>query len=190
MRPALACWRPNDPKRLQLLHELVPQAATVGVLMNPSEASSAQDLNDMKAAANIIGQHLVILNAGTQAELASSFASLRQQGIGALLITTNPYFEGRRDEIAAMAAQYAVPALYPWREYVDAGGLISYGTNFLESYHQAGLYAGRILKGAKPADLPVVQPTRFELVINLITAKALGLTVPASLQVAADDVIE
>ncbi len=179
-----------DPKRLQLLRELLPQASTIGVLVNASGSSVPQDLNDMKAAADLNGQHLVILDADTESELASTFAALRQQGIGALLITTNPYFEGHRDQIVALAARHAVAVLYPWREYVDVGGLVSYGTSFTESYRQAGLYAGRILKGEKPADLPVVQPTKFELVINVKTAKSLGITFPPTFLAIADEVIE
>jgi putative ABC transport system substrate-binding protein len=144
----------------------------------------------MKAAADVNGQRLVVLNAGTESELASTFVSLRQQGIGALLITTNPYFEGRREQIVALAALHAVPVLYPWREYVDVGGLISYGPSFTESYRQAGLYTGRILKGEKPTDLPVVQAVNVELVINLKTAKSLGITFPLTFLGRANEVIE
>jgi putative ABC transport system substrate-binding protein len=144
----------------------------------------------MKAAADLIGQRLVILNAGTDAELDTALASLQPQGIGALLITTNPFFEGRRERLVALAERYRVPVLYPWREYVTIGGLISYGTSFTESYRQAGLYVGRILKGESPANLPVVQATKFELLVNLKTAKTLGLTVPNTLLAGADEVIE
>jgi len=178
-----------DAKRLQLLHELVPRASTIGIIGNPkSPALSA--LPEMKAAADANGQRLVILEAQTDADLEATFASLQSRGIDALLVTTNPFYEGRRDQIVALAKRYSVPVLYPWREYSVAGGLISYGTSFTESYRQAGLYVGRILKGEKPADLPVVQATKFELLINVRTAKALGLTVPPSILIAADEVIE
>jgi ABC-type uncharacterized transport system substrate-binding protein len=126
----------------------------------------------------------------TDADLEATFASLQSRGVDALLVTTNPFYEGRRDQIVALAKRYSVPVLYPWREYSAAGGLISYGTSFTESYRQAGLYVGRILKGEKPADLPVVQATKFELLVNVRTAKALGLTVPPSILIAADEVIE
>ena len=144
----------------------------------------------MQAAASATGQRLVILDVGTEEELRSTFASLQTQRIDAVLVTTNPFYEGRRNLIVALAEQYAVPTLYPWREYAATGGLISYGTSFTESYRQVGVYVGRIIKGEKPSELPVVEPTKFEFVINLKTAKALGLQVPATLQTAADEVIE
>jgi putative tryptophan/tyrosine transport system substrate-binding protein len=178
-----------DAKRLQLLHEFVPRASTIGVLANPkSQALSA--FPEMKAAADANGQRLVVLEAQTDADLEATFASLQSRGIEALLVTTNPFYEGRRDFIVALAKRHSVPALYPWREYSVAGGLISYGTSFTESYRQAGLYVGRILKGEKPADLPVVQATKFELLVNVKTAKALGLAVPPSILIGADEVIE
>ena len=178
-----------DAKRLQLLHELVPRASTIGVVGNPkSPALSA--LPEMKAAADANGQRLVVLEAQTDADLEATFASLQSRGVDALLVTTNPFYEGRRDQIVALAKRHSVPVLYPWREYSAAGGLISYGTSFTESYRQAGLYVGRILKGEKPADLPVVQATKFELLVNVRTAKALGLTVPPSILIAADEVIK
>jgi len=170
-----------DAKRLQLLHELLPHVSTIGVLVLASNPAIPQALKDMQAAADVIGRHLVILNAATDAELDSAFASLLPQGIGALLITTSPFFEGSRDRLVALAERYRMPVFYPWREYVTVGGLISYGTSFTESYRQAGLYVGRILKGESPADLPVVQATKFELLVNLKTAKTLGLTVPNTL---------
>jgi putative tryptophan/tyrosine transport system substrate-binding protein len=178
-----------DAKRLQLLHDLLPRALTIGVLANP-KSPALDTYPEMKAAADANGQRLVILEAETDADLEVIFASLQSRGVDALLVTTNPFYEGRRDQIVALARRYSVPALYPWREYSAAGGLISYGTTFTESYRQAGLYVGRILKGEKPADLPVVQATKFELSINVKTAKALGLTVPPSILIAADEVIE
>jgi putative tryptophan/tyrosine transport system substrate-binding protein len=176
-------------KQLQLLHELVPRALTIGVLVSP-KSPAFSTLPELKAAADANGQRLVVLEAQTDADLEATFASLQSGGIDALLVTTNPFYEGRREHIVALAKRYSVPILYPWREYSIAGGLISYGTSFTESYRQAGLYVGRILKGEKPADLPVVQATKFELLVNVKTAKALGLTVPPSLLIAADEVIE
>ena len=145
---------------------------------------------EMKAAADANGQRLVIFDAQTDTDLEATFASLSSRAVDALLVTTNPFFEGRRDQIVALAKRHSVPALYPWREYTVVGGLISYGTSFTESYRQAGLYVGRVLKGEKPADLPVVQATKFELLVNAKTAKALGLTVPPSILIAADEVID
>jgi ABC-type uncharacterized transport system substrate-binding protein len=178
-----------DAKRLQLLRELVPRASTIGVLVVPNSPASTV-LPEMKVAADANGQRLVVLEAQADADLEAAFASLQSRGIDALLVTTNPFYEGRRDHIVALATRYSVPVLYPWREYATAGGLISYGTSFTESYRQAGLYVGRILKGEKPADLPVVQATKFELLVNVKTAKTLGLTVPPSLLIAADEVVE
>jgi putative ABC transport system substrate-binding protein len=179
-----------DSKRLQLLRELVPQSRTIGVLMDTNNPVITATLPQMKAAADANGQRLVVLDARTEVDIDATFASLRSKGVDALLVTTNPFYEGRRDDIVALAKRHSVPVLYPWREYSVAGGLISYGTNFTESYRQAGLYVGRILKGEKPTDLPVVQATKFELLVNIKTAKSLGLTVPPSMLVAADEVIE
>ena len=178
-----------DTKRLQLLRELAPRATTIGVMANPNSPALA-DLPNTKAAAQANGQRLIVLEAVTDADLEATFASLQARGVNALLVTTNPFYEGRRSQIVALAKRHSVPVLYPWREYVTAGGLISYGTSFTESYRQAGLYVGRILKGAKPADLPVVQATKFELVVNAKTAKELGLTIPSGLASIVDEVIE
>jgi putative tryptophan/tyrosine transport system substrate-binding protein len=179
-----------DAKRLQLLRELSPQASTIGVLLDASNPAITATLPQMKAAADANGQRLIVLDARTEVDIDATFASLRSKGVDALLVTTNPFYEGRRDDIVALAARHSIPVLYPWREYSVVGGLISYGTSFTDSYRQAGLYVGRILKGEKPADLPVVQATKFELLINAKTAKALGIKVPSSLLVAADEVIE
>ncbi len=179
-----------DAKRLQLLNELVPEARTVGVLANSSSPSTQPALADMQRAAQINAQHLVILDAGTTNELDSVFASLQSQHIDAVLVTTNPFYEGRREQLVALAERYSIPVVYPWREYPVDGGLISYGTSFTESYRQAGLYVGRILKGEKPAELPVVQATKFELVVNLKTAKKQGINVPTGILLRADEVIE
>ena len=179
-----------DAKRLQLLHEFLPKAATIGVLIDPKNSAVQPVLADMNAAADVNGQRLVIREASTEAKLESVFASLQSQHIDALLVTTNPSYEGRRQQLVALAERYSVPVLYPWREYSVAGGLISFSASFTDTYRQVGSYVGRILKGAKPSDLPVVLPTKFELVINLRTAKALGLSVPNTLLVSADEVIE
>jgi len=179
-----------DSKRLQLLRELLPRASTIGVLMDANNPAITATLPQMKAAAESNGQRLVVLDARTEVEVDAAFASFSSKRLDALLVTTNPFYEGRRDDIVALAKRHSVPVLYPWREYSVAGGLISYGTSFTESYRQAGLYVGRILKGEKPADLPVVQATKFELLVNVKTAKSLGLTVPPSLLIAADEVIE
>lgn len=158
--------------------------------MNSKSPGISPALPVMKTAADANGQKLIILDAGTDADLETIFASLRSRGVEALLVTTNPFYEGRRNNIVALAKRHSVPVVYPWREYAAVGGLISYGTSFTESYRQAGVYVGRILRGEKPADLPVVQATKFELLVNVTTARALGLTVPPSLLVAADEVIE
>jgi putative tryptophan/tyrosine transport system substrate-binding protein len=179
-----------DSKRLQLLRELLPRSSTIGVLMDANNPVITATLPQMKTAADANGQRLVVLDARTEVDIDAAFASLRSKGVDALLVTTNPFYEGRRDDIVALAKRHSVPVLYPWREYSVAGGLISYGTSFTESYRQAGLYVGRILKGEKPADLPVVQATKFELLVNITTAKSLGLIVPPSILVSADEVIE
>jgi putative ABC transport system substrate-binding protein len=158
--------------------------------MDGNNPAITATLPQMKAAADSNGLRLVVLDARTEVDIDATFASLRSKGVDAVLVTTNPFYEGRRDDIVALAKRHSVPVLYPWREYSVAGGLISYGTSFTESYRQAGLYVGRILKGEKPADLPVVQATKFELLVNTKTAKLLGLTVPPSILVAADEVIE
>ena len=179
-----------DSKRLQLLHELLPQASTIGVLVNANNPAMTATFPSMNVAAQANGQKLVILDARTETDIDGAFGSLRSRGVDALLVTTNPFYEGLRDHIVALAKNYSVPVCYPWREYSVAGGLISYGTSFTESYRQAGLYVGRILKGERPADLPVVQATKFEMLINVKAAKSLGLTVPPSILVGADEVID
>jgi putative ABC transport system substrate-binding protein len=179
-----------DPKRLELLHELLPTAGIVGVLANPNRPNVDAQLKDVQAASGRIGRQLAILMAGTDREIDTAFESLAQRQIGALLVMVDPYFASRRAQIISLAARYAVASVYQWREDVLAGGLLSYGANPIEMYRQAGVYTGRILKGEKPGDLPVMQPTKFELIINLKTAKALGLDVPAMLLARADEVIE
>ena len=178
------------PKRLELLRELVPKARTIAFLVNSTSQVAEMQITQVQEAGRALGQEIFILNASTEREIEPAFATLVQRGAGALLMMADTFFQVSRDRLVALAARYAVPAMYEWPEFVKAGGLISYSTVRSEYARQVGIYAGRILNGAKPADLPVVQSTRFELVINLKTAKALGLTIPQTLLVAADEVIE
>ena len=177
-------------KKLELMHELVPNAATIGILVNPNFPGTAAEAADGQAAARAGGMELQIIHASNDDELEAAFADMEKRRIGALVVSGDIFFNSRRDQIVALAARHTIPAIYEWRDFVIAGGLMNYGTSVTDGYRQAGNYVARILKGAQPSDLPVVQPTRFELVVNLKTAKALGLTVPPGLLVAADEVIE
>jgi putative ABC transport system substrate-binding protein len=177
-------------KRFELLHEIVPNAAVMALLVNPHFPSAGSETRETEAAARAVARKLIILDASTESEIDAAFETLVQQRIGALVVTGDPFFVSRRDKIVALTAQYALPTIYVQRDFVAAGGLIGYGTSLIDAYRQAGIYAGRILKGAKPADLPVMRPTKFELVINLKTAKALGLVVSEKLLAIADEVIE
>ena len=184
-----------NPKRLELLREVVPQAGTIALLVNPSNANSERVMRDVRDAARANGVQLHILKASTESEIDDAFASLlqRQDGqrqAGGLVVASDPFFIGRREQIVALAARHAVPAIYAFREFATAGGLISYAPTLTAVFRQAGVYTGRTLKGAKPADLPVVQPTTFELVINRKAAKTLGITIPPALLNRADEVIE
>ena len=176
------------PKRLELLRGLVPNAMVIGVLMNAK--NPAEDIRGEQAAARAIGQRIVVLDASSAAEIEQAFAAIARQRADALLVNADALFTAERELLVALAARYRMPAIYAWREFAEAGGLMSYGTNLNRSYHQVGTYVGRILKGEKPADLPVMQPTNFEFIINLRTAKALGLDVPDRLLALADEVIE
>ena len=177
-------------KRLELLHQLVPNAKIIAVLLNPKNAIVELEKNEMQEAARALGLQLVILQASTEREIDGSFANLVQQRAGALLVSGDVLFNDRREQIAELAARHAVPTSCADRQEAVAGGLMSYSASIIDTFRQAGKYVGRILKGEKPADLPVQQPTKFEFVINMKTAKALALTVPNSLQLLADEVIE
>src|SRR5215831_1859541 len=177
------------PKRLELLSELVPDARVIGLLWNPTNPG-AWMMREVQDAARIKGLQLPILKAGTESEIDTAFGSLSQLRNDAILVGSDPFFASQREQIVALAARHSVPAMYEWREFAMAGGLISYGTSLSGMYRLAGVYVGRILAGAKPADLPVQQPTTFELVVNLKTAKALGFTVPSAILARADEVIE
>jgi putative tryptophan/tyrosine transport system substrate-binding protein len=178
------------PKRLELLSELVPQARLIALLVNPNSLGAERMTQEMQNASHAKGVELHILEARTEDEIDAAFATLAQAKAGALIVSADAFFNSRHEQLVTLAARSAVPAIYEWREFAAAGGLISYGPSLMAVNRQAGAYVGKILKGAKPADLPVQQPTTFELVVNLKTAAALGLTVPPSILARADEVIE
>jgi putative tryptophan/tyrosine transport system substrate-binding protein len=179
-----------EAKRLELLRELVPTSALIAMLVNPNNPQARAQSRVVQAAANAIHQQVLILSASTEREVEAAFATLVQERAGALLVGADTFFTSQPALFVALTARHAIPTIYPWRSHVDAGGLMSYGASLLDAYRQTGVYAGRVLKGEKPADLPVVQSTKFELVINLKTAKALGLDVPLSMLMRVDQVIE
>jgi putative ABC transport system substrate-binding protein len=177
-------------KRLELLSELVPRAGVIALLMNPNNATAERVIRDVQEAARTKGLQLHVLKASSESEIDTAFASLVQLHAGALVVGADPFFTSRREQLVALASRRAVPSIYAWREFAASGGLISYGPSLTSAFRLVGAYAGKVLKGAKPADLPVQQSTKFELVINLKTAKALGLTIPQSLLVRADEIIQ
>jgi putative tryptophan/tyrosine transport system substrate-binding protein len=177
-------------KRLQLLHDLMPQVVAIAYLMNPNNPNGEVEMRAAQAAAQSLGLQMHVLSASNEGELEVAFATMAQHRAGALLVASDLFFLGRRDQLVSLAARHQIPAIYYLREFAEAGGLMSYGNRLSDMYHQVGIYVGRILKGEKPGDLPVQQATKFELVINLKTAKVLGLAVPNSIQLLADEVIE
>jgi putative ABC transport system substrate-binding protein len=180
-----------DAKRVELMHELVPGASVVALLVNPNNPAQAEaQYVEVEAAVRKFGQQLVILKAGRDTEIDSAIGGLAERKVGALLVSADPLFLSRRDQLVALITRHAIPSIYEWRQFAEAGGLMSYGVDLVDAYRQAGVYVGKILGGAKPGDLPVLQPTKFEFVINLKTAKTLGLSVPNTMLVAADQVIE
>ena len=181
---------PLGQKRLELVREFAPKATDVAMLVNPLSPDAPPEIRDMQAAAQANGFKITLLNASTLDELKTAIATLADHPSSALLVGADPFFMVRREQIVALVAQQKIPAVYPFREFADAGGLMSYGTNIANAYRQSGIYAGRILKGAKPADLPVLNPTSFELVVNLKAAQTLGLNIPPALHARSDEVIE
>jgi putative tryptophan/tyrosine transport system substrate-binding protein len=179
-----------NPKRLELLQELVPQIKAIALLVNPSNPITERVIREMQEAARPTGVELAVLKAVSESEIAGTVASLAQRQAGALVVQADPFFSTRREQLVTLAARHALSAIYPFREFAIDSGLISYGPSLAAVFYQSGVYTGRILKGAKPADLPVEQPAKFELVVNLMTAKALGLAVPPSLLARADELIE
>jgi putative tryptophan/tyrosine transport system substrate-binding protein len=179
-----------EAKRLGLLHEMLPKATPIAVLINPNYADAENQLRDVQEAAARLGVQLVVVRANAESDFNAAFSTAVQQRAGALLVCASPFFNNRREQLVVLAARHALPTIYEWRDFAAAGGLMSYGTSLADAYRQAGVYAGLILKGAKPADLPIVQATRFEFVIKLSTAKALGIEVPPTLSARADEVIE
>jgi putative ABC transport system substrate-binding protein len=178
------------PKRLELLREVVPTASVIGLLVNPNLPYFEVGVREVDGASRAMGMQVHVLKATSEQDFSAAFAALSQRGIGALVIGGDPLFNSRRDQLVALAARHAIPAIYEWREFAEGGGLMSYGTNIIDAYRLVGVYAARILKGDKPADLPVQQSTKVELVINLKTAKTLGITFPLLLLGRADEVIE
>ena len=179
-----------DPKRLDLLSELVPQAKAIAFIENPTRANAGSMTENVQKAARAKGMQLVVVKAGNEAEIDATFGDLAQLHGVALLVGSDPFFNMRREQLVMLASRHAIPAMYQWREFAEAGGLVSYGSSLTDAYRQVGASVGRILAGAKPADLPIEQPTKYELVVNLKSAKALGLTVPQSILARADEVIE
>jgi putative ABC transport system substrate-binding protein len=179
-----------EPKRLGLLSELVPRSATIGVLVNPNNPAAQGQLNDIQEAARASHLRIHVSRASTDDEIVAAFEGAAQRRIRALAVSADPFFDTRRDKLVALATRFALPAIYHFREFVQAGGLVSYGIDAADAYRQVGVYVGRILRGTKPTDLPVMQASKFALVVNLKTAKALGLTIPQSWLQKADEIIQ
>jgi ABC-type uncharacterized transport system substrate-binding protein len=179
-----------ETKRLELLHELVPASSSLAILLNPSNAQAQTQEREAQRAARVIGRQVLVLKARTEPEIEGAFAALVRERAGALLVGADTFFASQAVLFVVLTARHAIPTIYPWRSYVDAGGLMSYGSSLLDAYRQTGVYAGRVLKGEKPGDLPIAQPTKFELIINLKTARAVGIAIPPTPLARADEVIE
>jgi putative ABC transport system substrate-binding protein len=179
-----------ETKRLEILHELAPASSSLAILLNPSNAQAQSQEREAQRAARVIGRQVLILKAGTEHEIEGAFAALVRERAGALLVGADTFFTSQAVLFAVLTAHHSIPTVYPFRSFVDAGGLMSYGSSLLDAYRQTGVYAGRVLKGEEPGDLPIAQPTKFELIINLKTARAVGIAIPASLLARADEVIE
>jgi ABC-type uncharacterized transport system substrate-binding protein len=178
------------PKRLELLRQLLPNAGTIAFIVNPNSATTGRQVSELQTAAAALGQQILVLNAGSEKEIDEAFGTIVERRVAAVLYPASLFFQVRQEQLVALAARHSIPAMYEWREFVTAGGLMSYSTNRAEAYRQIGIYTGRVLKGANPADLPVMQSIRFEFVINLKTAKALGIKISDDLLSLADEVIE
>ena len=178
------------PKRLELLRQLLPNAGTIAFIVNPNSATTGRQVSELQTAAAALGQQILVLNAGSEKEIDEAFATIVERRVAAVLYPASLFFQVRQEQLIALAARHSIPAMYEWREFVTAGGLMSYSTNRAEAFRQIGIYTGRVLKGANPADLPVMQSIRFEFVINLRTAKALGIKISGDLLSLADEVIE
>lgn len=179
-----------NPKRLQLLAELIPPSVPIGVLVNRTHYVAEESIRTIRDAAESSGHRIDIVTAATEQEIDAAFASLRRVGAGGLLVLADPFFNSRRGQIVGLAARYELPAIYEWREFVDIGGLVSYGPNLIDGYRQLGIYAGRVLAGANPGDLPILRPTQLDLVVNLKTARMLNLTIPPPILGRADAIID
>ena len=179
-----------EPKKFELIHELVPKAAAIAILVNSDNPNSQSIVKMVKAAGDGVGRSLVVATGSTDREIESAYATVVERRAGGLIVAADPFFNDRREQIVALSARHTIPAIYEWREFVEVGGLMSYGSSITDTFRQIGVYAGRILKGEKPGDLPVQQPTKFELVVNLKTAKTLGLEVPTAILLRAEEVIE
>jgi putative ABC transport system substrate-binding protein len=177
-------------KRLELVSETVPKAVVLALLVNPKNPNAEPDTRDLQAAADALGRQLHVLRASTAPGIEAAFTTMVEQKVDALFVNIDPFLFAQREQIAALAAQHRIPTIHPFRDYPATGGLMSYGASFAGAWRQAGIYAGRIIQGARPGDLPVLQPTKFELVINLKTARTLGLDIPSTLLARADEVIE